>query len=111
MSELKSCPFCGEASRSMQSRYVPYVWIVHCSRLGCQAVVKGMDQEDAERIWNNRHNSELIDTQAALKECGEALMGAEFGMTLTNSKTLKAHIDLVNKALSNPLVIAAMKGK
>lgn len=66
MSELKSCPFCG----AMPYQDPKYLY-VKCETVGCASYC--YQSPVPPKLWNTRHDSELIATQDALEVAVEAL--------------------------------------
>lgn len=66
--ELKSCPFCGEPAKIIEShRYdasvdpTPPHWKVSCATIGCNGAAINIwrqSPEDAIAAWNSRHESD-----------------------------------------------------
>ena len=72
--ELKSCPFCGEPAKIIEShRYdasvdpTPPHWKVSCATIGCNGAAINIwrqSPEDAIAAWNSRHESDTLPTWA-----------------------------------------------
>ena len=68
--ELKSCPFCGEPAKIIEShRYdasvdpTPPHWKVSCATIGCNGAAINIwrqSPEDAIAAWNSRHESDEL---------------------------------------------------
>ena len=80
MSELKPCPFCGNAPYINHNGHSPFPSIIGCD--GCDIEVEAGKPEEAADIWNHRPVDDQL--RARVAELEEALMPfAAEGMTFS----------------------------